>query len=348
LVGVLKQTERYKGEVMSKINPRFHLFAAVAATTIGLALLSQPVSAQTPVFTDNFGNGSTINQTSTPGGTPTASSTSYDFVSSKAATSSISPGDLNTDLPSSSSCFVEGQAIFTSTPVVLSTTGDYIDYTIEFTDTLNLGTVANQILMGLFNSGGVDPYTNLENFGATNILGGGVAGWTGYSASIFPGSSTTSKIVNRSAQSPTVVGSQDLVGNDVASDTENNPRPTTLINGTANSLSLVLTNGSQYTEEFRITLTGSGQLTVTNFLYAGTGTSGPVVFTMGGVSNNVPSTSFDGLAFGWVEKNSQISTQDVSQIQVTDFIQVPEPSTWMLLLGGVAMMFGVVGRRRRS
>jgi len=87
-------------------------------------LLAVPLAglAQTAVFSDNFGNGSTFNGVSTPGGTPTASSTSYDFSSSKTGVESLSSGNLTFGLSSATtSGFVEAQAVFTSTPVVLAT-----------------------------------------------------------------------------------------------------------------------------------------------------------------------------------------------------------------------------------
>jgi len=87
-------------------------------------LLAAPLAgmAQAAVFTDNFGNGSTFNGVSTPGGKPTASSTSYDFASSKTGVESIGASGLTFGLSSATtSGFVEAQAVFTSTPVVLAT-----------------------------------------------------------------------------------------------------------------------------------------------------------------------------------------------------------------------------------
>lgn len=343
-----------------KIQKRLTVTATVIMAAAVCALVSQSASAQypgpgpNPVFTDNFGNGSTINATSTPGGTPTASSTSYDMNSSKNATAAIAPGDLNMELPSTSSAFMEAQAVFTSTPVTLQTTGDYIDFILEFTDTANLTvgtTTQNYLGIGLFNSGGVVPLTDNMNSGATINTSGGAQTWSGYYSQIAgkgASGTTSSKIFNRSAQSA-ASGSQTLLF-ETGSVTGGygNPVASQLINGSQTS-TLNLTNGDQYTEDFRITLTGAGQLTVTNTLYAGLGTGGAVLFTLGGYSNNVPSTTFDSLAFGFEAKSSSFTlTQDVSLVEISDSIAVvPEPSTWMLLASGFAMLVGLVARRRR-
>ena len=329
-----------------------HLLVAVItiAAASAWALFSQSASAQDPVvFSDNFSNGSTVNQTSTPDGTPTASKTSYDFVSPKAATSGITAGDLNITLPSTSSGFVETQAVFTSTPLVLSTIGDYVDFTIEFENTAGIADTAssgNQLWIGLFNSGKIVPLTGEVGSGAGQTTGGGVQTWTGYTSALFASGTTASKLYNRPSQN-TAAGNQDLFGNGTGTDTDNGPKGTQLVNGTAAS-TVLLTDGSYYTEEFRITLTGASQLTVANTLYAGTGIGGTVLFSQGGYSNNVPSTTFDSLGFGWYQKASVASVEDASLVQITDNIAVPEPSTWMLLTVGLAMIFGLVGHRRRN
>jgi len=330
------------------------MVATIAAAS-ACVLFSRPASAQYPgpgptnIFVDNFDNGSTINQTSTPGGTPAASSTSYDMTSTKGATASIASGDLNMELPSSSSTFLEAAAIFTSTPVVLQNTGDYIDFILEFTDTANLtpSNTQNELGIGLFNSGGVSPITT--NMGTFTATSGGVQGWTGYNSQIYGSGGTSSKMNQRAAQAVSA-GSQDLLFNDVASSTYDNPKGSNLVNG-ASASTLALTNGAQYTEDFRITLTGASQIAVTNTLFAGLGTGGTVEYAYGGLSNVLPATvEFDSLAFGFLEKSSLVQTQDTSLIEITtgNIDNIPEPSTWMLLASGFAMIVGLVARRRRS
>jgi hypothetical protein len=101
-----------------------------------LAAAPLAVTAQTTFFTDNFSNGSTTNQLSIPGGTPTASSTSYDCGSGKAATQwTIGSNLLRCKLNSgTTSGYWEAQALFATNAVVLNVAGDYIDMAIVFTN----------------------------------------------------------------------------------------------------------------------------------------------------------------------------------------------------------------------
>ena len=102
-------------------NPAVQLMKRVGLTAIVL-VVPLAVKAQYVVFTDNFNNGSTTNQESIPGGTPFASTTSYDIASSKAATTgpAIGSGRLRLTLNgSTSSGFIEAQALFASSPVSL-------------------------------------------------------------------------------------------------------------------------------------------------------------------------------------------------------------------------------------
>src|SRR6185437_13389338 len=128
-------------------------------------LLALPLAAtaQYAVFTDNFNNGSTLNQLSVPGGTPQASSTSYDIASTKAAVkvTTNAPGVLRIALDgSTTSGFVEAQALFSASPVSLNTVGDFINLTYTFTNnggTLIAGGPSSYIYHGLYNSAGEPP-----------------------------------------------------------------------------------------------------------------------------------------------------------------------------------------------
>jgi len=326
-------------------------FTATMATIVAVsvwALLSQSASAQITVFTDNFGNGSTLNQTSTPGGTPTASSTSYDVNANKGGgvAASIAPGDLQLDFPASSSGFMEAAAIFTSTPLTLQNAGDYIDFVLEFTDTANLtGSGANQLNMGLFDSHGVVPITTNMSAGATITQSGGTQFWSGYTSLLADGiPATTSKMFNRPAQG-TGVGSQTLLFN-TGSFTGGYGNPAANQVGALASHNN-LTNGVQYTEDFRVGLNGSGSIVESNMLYLGTGTGGQLLYAYSGATNSFTDTTFDSLAFGYGNKSTLLMTQDVSFVQITTDI-VPEPSTWMLLVSGFGLVLGLASRRRRN
>src|SRR5690349_21356548 len=101
-------------------------------STIVLLLAIPFISAaQVTVFNDTFGS-STLNGTSTPGGTATASSTSYDLASNKGDTTSpsIAAGLLHLSLSgSTTSGGAELQALFANTPIQLVHIGDSINMT---------------------------------------------------------------------------------------------------------------------------------------------------------------------------------------------------------------------------
>ncbi len=125
--------------------------------------------AQTTFFSDNFSNGSTTNGLSVVGGTRIASSTSYDFASTKTVVVNMVPNFLHINLSATtSSGFLEGAALFSTNQISLNTAGDYIEIAIVFTNSANTlftGTATGSALwLGLFNSG--------STFGVQNELAG--------------------------------------------------------------------------------------------------------------------------------------------------------------------------------
>ena len=319
---------------------------ATIAAASAWALFSQPASAQVTVFSDDFSNGSTVNQPSTPGGTPPASYTSYDIASSKAATSTVSAADLDLYLPSTSSGHVQAQALFTTSPVTLANPGDYVDLTVAFTDTANIlisGKLSSRLWIGLFNSGGVAPLTNLQTDGLTNNYTGGTQLWQGYEAQLAPGGNTTKTYLR--PQQNAAAGDQDLLGNNSSSGTTyGNPAGAQLSGTTATSV--ILTNGQQLTEEFRVMLNATGGTTVSDILYDVSSSS--VLLSVASTTNGIPITAFDGLAVGWQYKGSSgdpASVMDVSSVTVTT--DVPEPSTLVLLGTALGWVIDLVVRRRK-
>lgn len=290
-----------------------------------LALAPLVGTAQQTVFYDTFGS-STLNGLSTNSGTPTASSTSYDIVSSKnATTTTIAAGDLSIKTSATSSGSTEAQAVFTTFPVTLQFTNDYIelDYSfIDSTDVLN-GLAGNSVGLycGLFNSGGVPPLSGglLDNGGlgsATTADTGGVQNWIGYNAAMlnsYNGYYDWS-VSSRPAQTTLNNNDQAVLYNYPNSGTHYN---------SAQPPSLPFPNlvvGQQYTVQFRITLTGAGQLTVSNALYEGSAVGGAMVWsTIGNFTGaNVLTTNFDSLAIGYRAGDSQSIgwTNDISAITV--------------------------------
>jgi hypothetical protein len=348
-----------------KIQKQLTVTAAVITAAAVWALFSQSASAQyagpgpVPVFTDNLQNGSTINNnTGMPGGTPTASYTSYDINANKGTgfTPALTSGDLNMNLPASSSAFIEAQAEFSSSPVTLQQVGDYVDFIIEFTDTANIigsqSGVANELTIGLYDAGagygGTVTPPLPGNLATLSTSSGGAQGWSGYYSQILNANGgTSSKMWYRPVQN-TGTGSQTLTintGSIAGGFGTPGPLANQLVNG-SKTATAVLTNGDQYTEDFRVTMSGADELTVSNELFAGTGTSGALEYAFGGTTN-ATDFSFDGLAFGFANKQSVIMTQDVSLVEISTDV-IPEPSTWMLLASGLALMAGLVARRRRS
>ncbi len=303
-------------------------------------------SAQVTIFSDTFGSGSTVNS----GNAPTANSTSYDTAGSKPYTDSIGANDLNLSLSGANG--VEAEALFTTAAVSLQNIGDYIDIQLVFNNTSNLlssaaapNAAGNQLYIGLFNSGGVAPLTTVGGSISTFVTGG-VQNWVGY-AGFVATNGASSKIDTRTAQ--TAGADQDLLGNDVSSSNSyDNPKGTQL-NGASSTSSATpasFLSGSVYTLDLKIWVNAAASLSETNTLFTGSGTAGTVLSQSAGTAagtTNVTS-SFDGMAFGWYDKGAVASAMDAQSITITS--NVPEPSTWMLVGSGLALLIGLARRRR--
>ena len=311
----------------------------------GLALFGSSVMAVT-IFSDDF-SASTLNVTP---GTPAANSTTYEVASTKNTSSSIAAGDLELMMASTSSGFIEAQALFASSPVVLSNPGDYVDFTMVFTNSggiLLSGKSNSSLTMGLFSAGGVAPLAGvLTNSGLTATAGspyatGGAQLWQGYVGRIIQ--SGTAQLLERPPQngSGTTSANQDLLFNNVGGGAFANPSVSAFKQ--QGSSVVALTSGSVYTAYLRLTYDGVN-MNVTNALFAGANTSGTQLFGLGGSTNNA-TLSFDGLAFGWRYSGASgdpSSAMDVNSILVTTNV-IPEPSTVILVLLGLGF---AVGARR--
>jgi autotransporter-associated beta strand protein len=306
---------------------------------VAAGLLATPLaSVADTFFTDDFSHGSTLNGSSIPGGSPTASYTSYDVASTKATTASnsIAPGLLRLGLnAATSSGFWEVQALFTNNAIPLTYPGDYVDLVVVFTN--RVGTngqpglfsgTTSALYIGLYNSSGsptnlVPPVAGaLADAGLTTTSGstnatGNCANWAGYIGRIFSGAA--SSIITRPVQNGTGTTSanQDLVANGVGSGAFGNPGATSL--GSSASQSFTVGVGP-YTVEMRIALdpAGSGNLLISNALYSGVGTSGTALITNSVSTTNLTAVGFDGLAIGALNKVAGYDPQmDVSSITIT-------------------------------
>jgi autotransporter-associated beta strand protein len=304
-----------------------------------LAAAPLAAQAQTTFFSDNFTHGSTTNGLSIPGGTPTASSTSYDFASSKNCTAStIGANLLHCVLNSATtSGYWEAQALFAmpSNAVSLNAPGDYIELAIVFTN--SLGTLANgvssELWVGLYNSGAGPGATNppvagsLANAGLTTTSGsayatGNCQPWAGYACKIFSGAG--SRVNTRPVQNGAGSSSanQELLGANVSGGTYNNPGASTLATGTSQTFTLA--TNIAHTLTLRITLdpAGSGNLIISNAISNASG----LVLTNATSTATVLATAFDGLAFGALNKTGSANPgMDVASISITGISSPPVP-----------------------
>ena len=309
----------------------------------GLALsvllaIATPGLAQT-IFDDTIGS-SSLNS-ATPGA-PTASSTSYQIIATKATTSpNIGAGDLHLSLGNTagSGNGFEIQALFTVAPVTLATVGDYILLNVTFVNTGGFLTTANGSLnLGLYNSGGVGPLAGgLTSLTTSTAPTGGAQNWLGYVGQL---QQTHQYINTRAAQTTgTANNNQDVTTAGGVSSTKGYNNPPQSHIGTSGTATLALTTGNQYTFSEEIQLTASGTLTLSETLYNGASTNGTVVAGTA-LSNSTGSpltTTFDALAFGVYQSSSAIATLDVSEIKIDALVQsVPEPSAFALAGLGLA------------
>lgn len=298
------------------------------AALVGI-LLAAPLAvvAQVAVFTDNFSNGSTTNKTSTPGGTPTASFTSYDIASTKATTNcTVNPGRLRLALnAATTSGFVEAQAVFTTLPVSLNTVGDYINMTYTFVGT-NLLTAGptSYIWQGLYNSGGVPPLSGgvlINNLSGTTYALGNCENWQGYVSRIS--NLGTNEAYTRALQNGPIAtnANQELVGNSVGGGSYNNP-PGTVIDVPETLNAVNIANGQQYTISYSIALTAPGQVTISNFLYIGAGVNpANLLFSQTNTTagTNYVTNAFDGFCIGVRNSGTSFNPDlDISSISIVE------------------------------
>jgi len=305
-----------------------------------LALVAPMVALGDTVFSDTFGSGSTINGTPF---SPTANSAAYQNWSQGAnpAGFSIGPNALHFAGRTTTSVFAEVQAAFAATPVTLNTVGDYIDLNLVFTDTLNIllagQNSSSQITIGLFNSGATLPLTGAR-LDAAGFPTGGTAGYVGYIGRVMLNGNAS--VITRPVQSGGANSSdQDLLFNNAGGGAFNSPTGAS-VGATATSFTGGLTQGSQYSLDYRITLNAANTLTISESIYDSVNT---LLMSQSQVASGGTflTSSFDALAFGWRRSgpDSQGSSVNVNSILVTDYIQtIPEPGSLVMLCGGLGLL----------
>ncbi len=326
------------------------------------------VMAQTTVFNDTFTvpGSDTLNTTTITA--PGTSYTTWEMDSTKNAfSSSITSGNLRLTLAAATcSQFTEMQALFTSSPVTLATTGDYIDLEVVFVDTsgtLLTGT-GSFLYDGLYNANQVAPLAQtgaglgMANGGlatTTTYSAGGAKNWQGFVGRLGSTSTTAATANNISARRPqtgTTSGNQSVLANNASNGLGNTPSNDP-VGGSAAGVNQILASGQTYTLYLQVLLTATGE-TMTSSLYSGTGIGGTL---LGGTTGSVLSsstadyeTTFDALGIGMRHANpsvTEIPLMDISQVEViTDISPVPEPVS-VVLLGFGALTLALSRRRMR-
>jgi hypothetical protein len=344
------ETKRSKGMVA--------LAGAAMAWGVAYSLpqMSHAALLSNVVFNDTLAtNGSTMGSASVSyphAASPTATSTNYDVAAGKDGTASNlnSGSPLELKMVSTSGGVNEVQAIFTSSPVVLTNAGDAVELTATFVNNAGLNqNASSSVDIGLYGSGGNAPYSNMANGSSTtntitglNNTTGGTKGWVGFEADYFGGSST--KLYTRPNQGLSTNNVDQAL---VADGQTGGPTGTGLAYTGQNSSETTLTIGNTYTDEVLITLSAPNTYVISEALYNGaTDTGTQVGTTTTSTATSLTGISgFDGLAIGYRESDSLASEMDISQVEVTTNVAIPEPMSFSLLgISGMALML----RRRKA
>jgi autotransporter-associated beta strand protein len=119
---------------------------------------------------------------------------------------------------------------------------------------------------------------------------------------------------------------QDLVTTGSGSLSYGNPAGAAL-SGSASNSTIALTQGQTYTEAFIIGFNGQNSLYISNTLYQGSSTNGPVIATsqFGGIATNAQflTAGFDSFAIGWRCTGNVPSLIDISSIKVDAIASTP-------------------------
>lgn len=318
-------------------------FAFAVAFTVTMG--GSRIDAAT-IFSDNFST-STLNS-ATPAA-PTASSTNYQVLSTRnATTSSIGAGSLDLALENTGSAFNEIQALFATSPIALTQTGDYLQAKVAFTSQ-GLNQAGNSTLnIALLNSGGVGPVPGAQlNNGQLDDAGvfttGYAAGWQGYVGRIGRVGGAASQIFTRPIQDDKGTAEvQDALFNNAGGGAFDNPTGTVVQGGGGGA---TLTNDTAYTLLLRATYDADTSLVTLNYELSDangvidslTGTTAPATTL---------ATAFDAFSIGYRgTDNVGPFSLNLSSLEIdTNVSVIPEPAAISLLLfGGLASVM-----RRRA
>lgn len=294
-------------------------------------LAVMPLAAKATVFfSDTFGSGSTLTNTSPAN--PTTSSTAYQYLTARAFTGSLGlkANDLRLTFVATSSGVGECQALFATNPVVLAADGDFIQVTVTFTNVTGLltNTATAAMGLGLYNSGGVNgsaqPVPGGLNAALTsasnNATTGNAQNWKGYFGYIVT-NGTAHKIYNRNVQNNGDNRNQATVTSGTSSSPQT-PNPTALTTAVSASPTTVVLSPGTYTEVLAITRNGANSVAITNSLYTGPSATGSPMVGFGAIATNANylTSAFDAFSYGY--RLGAAMTNDISFIQVDGSVTV--------------------------
>lgn len=333
-------------------------------TTAALAaLLPAAVVAQTTVFSTDFSSGERASANAN------VDVGDWTIASTKAVTGiGYAANAFNFGMNSTSSGLVEAQSRFTTTPVTLAQTGDWIELTVKFTNANRIlaGGSGSALNVGLYDTGASNPIAILT--GGSNTPAGGTTlsstadsanatgfaqNWEGYVGRIA-NSAGSNAVFTRPMQASTASANQELLFSNVGGGSYGNPAggtAGTVVGSTVASTQPILTASEQYTLTFRITLASETSYDISYNLLNGTGTTNlqSITRTASGATF-INGLNFDGLAIGYryslspAEGATAISINSV-QVQVNSAI--PEPSSYAAFAGLATLAISATRRRRR-
>ena len=284
---------------------------------------------------------------------PTATSTNYEVLSTKnATTSSIASGSLQLNMGTTSSGFAELEALFKSSPVALTQTGDFVQATVEFTSTaVNLSGSTSTLNIGLYNSHGAGPVpgATMNNARSWTTIRGAIQqamppGWEGYVGRIGATTAASSQIYTRPAQvGETSNEAQDGLFNNAGGGAYDNPSGVSVKTGGAGA---DLVDGTAYSLWLRATYdAGTGFVTMAYELSDANGiidsVSGPTD------ASNTVATAFDALALGIRGTGTGPYSLNIRSLKVDSNVSmVPEPAS-LITFAFAAVALGLSRKRRR-
>ena len=299
---------------------------AILAGVFSVALGVSDTSAA--IFNEGF-SGSTV--MSTNPAAPTAASTDYAVLSTKGATGSSIGTTLDLTIPGTSSGLAEIQALFADSAVTVDE-GETLRFQMTFEGTYLIdggdssGSVGSQVIsFGLYNSGGSYPVPGgalasgdlgLKEDGA--YASGYAADWQGY-VGYIGNASQSSVLMTREPQADSWNESQDAVFGDGVTGGYDTPDGTGFASGAAEDYA-----DGIYTMILDISKTGS-VMKVDQYLYAGEGTGGSVVYSISGSESSYLYDTFDALAFGFRGRAGSTIHMNVSSLEI-GFVDTSVPS----------------------